>query len=39
VLLLTHRPEEAEKSLKQAERYGFKVSADLKADLRQALRR
>jgi tetratricopeptide (TPR) repeat protein len=39
VLLLTGRPEEAERSLKQAERSGFKVSPELKADIRQAVRK
>jgi tetratricopeptide (TPR) repeat protein len=39
VLLLTGRPQEADKSVRQAERYGFKVSSDLKADIRQAARK
>jgi tetratricopeptide (TPR) repeat protein len=39
VLLMTDRPTEAEKSLKQAERYGYRVSAALKADIRQAAKK
>jgi tetratricopeptide (TPR) repeat protein len=39
VLLLTGRAEEAEQSVKQAERNRFKVSPELKADIRQALRK
>lgn len=39
VYLMTHRPAEAEKSLEEAERRGFKVSPQLRQDIRNALRR
>jgi tetratricopeptide (TPR) repeat protein len=39
VLLMTDRPEEAGKSIKDAERYGFRVNPRLKEDIKAAARR